>query len=134
MHGSLCPLVTYLSYVEKKFRLANVQKLAMCPVIFCTYSAKGNVRSYHTEMVLQSPNPIQPTTQPYAFIFQLRDTENLGMLPSNRFACRYTNKNMQRLGRVVIPSTWYSRIRRPKSTCRTRGGKGRRKSALLSES
>jgi len=56
-----------------------------------------------TEVVLRSLNPIKPTTQLFAFILQLHDTENLGMLPSHRFACRYTNKNMQRLGRVVIP-------------------------------
>ena len=76
-----------------------------------------------TEMVLRSRNPIKPTTQLFAFIFQLHDTENLGMLPSSRFACRYTNKNMWHLGRVVILSTLYSRGRRSKSTCRRTEGK-----------
>jgi hypothetical protein len=60
-------------------------------------------RFVSTEIVLPSSNPV---TQLFAFIFQLHDTENLGVLPSNSFACRDTNKNMQGLGRVVTPSNF----------------------------
>jgi hypothetical protein len=118
MHGFLLPLVTYLTYIHAVFQLGNGLK-ALRALRYFARAQPMKYRLVSTEMVLRSCKLIKKTTtQLSAFIFQLHDTKNIRMLPTNRLAYSCTSKNMQRLGRVVIFFTSYSRGTGPKSICR----------------